>query len=409
MKFLKIFFVVLCSVFPLLNYAQATATQQPQQQVKENPYAISILYGPYVHGITETEATVVWVTDKPAVSWVEIAPDDGSHFYEKERTKYFDAPLGRKVIGTFHKVKIEGLKPNSTYNYRVFSRRVVEEKMGQRGLTYYGAVASSRVYKAIPPKFKTLDTSKKEIVFSVVNDIHQRSEFLTNLLKHTPKNADFIALNGDMVSSMESIQQVFDSYLTAVADFSKNGTPMFMIRGNHEARGLVSTDFMKFFPTSTGTPYFTFRVGPAMFVVIDGGEDKPDQGIEYSDRADFDTYRQKQADWLKKVIETDEFKKAPVKILITHIPPLGGGWHGAIHFQKCFADTINKAGFSLIVSGHYHKYKFFEASDIIKVPNIVNSAREMMNVKVNEKEITLSFVGEDGKKSRADVIVPVVK
>jgi Cys-tRNA synthase (O-phospho-L-seryl-tRNA:Cys-tRNA synthase) len=88
---------------------------------------------------------------------------------------------------------------------------------------------------------------------------------------------------------------------------------------------------------------------------------------------------------------------------------LGGGWHGAIHFQKCFADTINKAGFSLIVSGHYHKYKFFEASDIIKVPNIVNSAREMMNVKVNEKEITLSFVGEDGKKSRADVIVPVVK
>jgi hypothetical protein len=27
--------------------------------------------------------TIVWMTNKNAVSWVEIAPDDGSHFTER--------------------------------------------------------------------------------------------------------------------------------------------------------------------------------------------------------------------------------------------------------------------------------------------------------------------------------------
>ena len=403
LKFISAFLFVCISTFCVVQ-------AKPISSISKNPeYKISIIHGPYVHGISETEATVVWVTDKPAISWVEIAPEDGTHFYAKERPKYYNAPIGRKVIGTFHQVKVEGLKPNTVYNYRAFSRRVVEEIPGQRGLTYYGAYVGTRVYKVEPLKFKTLDSTKKEISFSVVNDIHQKSEFLANLLKHTPKNTDFLILNGDMVHSMESIEQVFNSYLGVITEFTKNGLPMFMIRGNHEARGFISNDFMKFFPTTTGAPYFTFRAGPAMFVVIDGGEDKPDQGIEYSDRANFDTYREKQAQWLKKVIETPEYKNAPVKILITHIPPVGGGWHGAIHFQKCFADILNKAGFSLIVSGHYHVYKFIKPDNKIKIPNIVNSAKEMMNVKVNEKEITLSFVGEDGKKSRADVIVPVAK
>ena len=49
--------------------------------------------------------------------------------------------------------------------------------------------------------------------------------------------------------------------------------------------------------------YYTFRHGPAFFVVLDCGEDKPDNDIEYSGLADFDRYRATAADWLK---ENDE-------------------------------------------------------------------------------------------------------
>jgi len=34
-----------------------------------------------------------------------------------------------------------------------------------------------------------------------------------------------------------------------------------------------------------------------------------------------------QAKWLEKIIQSDEFKQAPFKVVITHIPPFGN-WHG---------------------------------------------------------------------------------
>ena len=45
---------------------------------------IKILYGPYLQNVKETEATFVWEADKPSVGWVELAPNDGTHFYGEE-------------------------------------------------------------------------------------------------------------------------------------------------------------------------------------------------------------------------------------------------------------------------------------------------------------------------------------
>ena len=114
MKSLKLITTIIAlfvSVFAYANKvvskpeANAVATQSNEKQTP-----MKIIYGPYVHVITETEATVVWVTNKPAISWVEIAPDDGTHFYAKQRPRYFNAPLGRKCIDTFHTIKIKDLK-----------------------------------------------------------------------------------------------------------------------------------------------------------------------------------------------------------------------------------------------------------------------------------------------------------
>lgn len=79
---------------------------------------------PYLQNVTDTEATVIWATDRDAVSWVEVAPDDGSHFYATERPKYFDTKLGKKNIGKIHHVTIKGLDPATTYRYRIFSEEV---------------------------------------------------------------------------------------------------------------------------------------------------------------------------------------------------------------------------------------------------------------------------------------------
>ena len=42
---------------------------------------IKISHGPYLQAMTDSGVSIVWTTNKPATAWVELAPDDGSHFY----------------------------------------------------------------------------------------------------------------------------------------------------------------------------------------------------------------------------------------------------------------------------------------------------------------------------------------
>lgn len=48
-----------------------------------------ITHGPYLCDMTRDGVTVVWTTSKPALSWVEVAPDDGRSFYAQEHTRYY--------------------------------------------------------------------------------------------------------------------------------------------------------------------------------------------------------------------------------------------------------------------------------------------------------------------------------
>ena len=74
--------------------------------------AIKIIAGPYLQNVTPEEATVMWVTDVPALSWVETAPDDGLHFYATDRPKHYATVMGRADISRLHKVRVKGLTPD---------------------------------------------------------------------------------------------------------------------------------------------------------------------------------------------------------------------------------------------------------------------------------------------------------
>ena len=46
---------------------------------------IKITHAPYLQNLGENEVTVVWTANKPSIGWVELAPDDGTHYYQTER------------------------------------------------------------------------------------------------------------------------------------------------------------------------------------------------------------------------------------------------------------------------------------------------------------------------------------
>ena len=253
--------------------------------------SVRIAHGPYLQQVGEEGFTVVWTTTTDAAVWVEVAPDDGSHFYAAERPKYYDTYLGKRRIGQLHRVRIEGLRPGTTYRYRIMQQAVLADEGNRRVIL--GEGYGSDLLKHSPFRATTLDPEKASVECWMVNDIHGRDSVLGRLLADAPRqHPDFVCFNGDMLTQIETPQELFDGYLdTAAKLLSPAGIPIFATRGNHENRGSASPCFLDYFPTPTGETYYAFRQGPVFFLMLDGGEDKPDSDIRYYGLAATDAYR----------------------------------------------------------------------------------------------------------------------
>ncbi|MFZ4262233.1 metallophosphoesterase [Sphingobacterium sp. HJSM2_6] len=354
---------------------------------------IKISHLPYLQALTDSSVSIIWTSNNPAIAWVEIAPNDSTHFYKQEREKLFAQQYGFKMVGTVHQVNISGLKPGTTYRYRVYNQEVLKHE-GTR--VQYGDFAATNVYREQPLKFKTPGPSA-EVSFAVVNDIHGKNEVLRNLIKQVdiPKT-DFVVFNGDMVDNLLSENQMYGGFMdTAIALFASE-KPMYYARGNHETRGSFATAYPKYFPTSSGELYYLFNYGEACILVLDCGEDKPDSDIEYSGIVDMDAYRSQQAKWLEKAVESPLFKNAKYKIVICHMPPFGG-WHGSQDIRDKFVPILNKAGAQIMLSGHLHRHIIQKQDQQVHFPVLVNSNVNLIKVQLNDQEGSFKVYSQEGK------------
>lgn len=365
--------------------------------------AIKITHLPFIQGLTEHSVSIIWTTDKPATGWVELAPDDSSHFYFKERPKYYATAYGFKKVSTLHQVTLTGLQPGTRYRYRVYSQEVLKH-VGVD--VQYGAVVASNVYKAAPLSFKTFGDAKSTH-FTVVNDIHERKEALDKLLDIGDiKTSDFVVFNGDMASSLLNENQMYAGFMDMAIKKFASVKPMFYARGNHETRGPFAIEYPKYFPTPTGKLYYQFRHGNTGFIVLDCGEDKPDSDIEYSGIVDMDNYRSEQAAWLAQAVENPAFKDAKYKIVICHMPPFGG-WHGEQEILEKFVPILNKAGTQIMLSGHLHRHMIKNATHAVQFPIIVNSNNNVLRADLDDSQGVFKILDQQGKTVDQVIIKPL--
>lgn len=360
--------------------------------------AIKIIHGPYLQAVSDTEATIMWVTDTKALSWVELAPNDGTNFYHVERPQYYQTYLGKRVYDTVHQIRITGLEPGKSYRYSTSSKEVVDMK-GHR--VTYGHVATTKVYgKNFNNIFTTLQPGKESIQFIMLNDIHAKQEKMAALLNTFEKGkTDMVFYTGDMVSMVPTEEILFQGFVDlSVAHFAKQ-VPFYLARGNHETRGLFATSFMTYFPSLTGKPYYTLKHGDVFFIILDGGEDKPDSCLEYYETAQYDNYRKEEAEWLKGVVESEDCKNAKYRVVLMHMPPIGGKnmWHGPKHAGECFIPVLNKANITVMLSGHTHKYSYNtpETTDA-EFPILVNAHNTALKANVNKSGITIDVIDTNG-------------
>lgn len=367
----------------------------------QKPQRAKIVCGPYVQCMSETSFTVIWTTDVDAVAWVEVAPDDGTHFYNKERDKYYDA-RGNGVfpIGKIHKVVVDGLEPGSTYRYRVMNRGVIA--YNGSGNVQYMHGSGTDVYKGEPHKITTFKEDYDTIRFDLYNDIHGKDSLFNRILSGARDNRDFVFLNGDMTSNISNEELIPMMYLGSVAKSLNGGLPLFASRGNHELRGRDAIKWLNYFQTTTGTPYYSFSIGDFFFVVLDACEDKPDSDIEYSGIVASKPYVERQGRWLKEVIASEECRNAKVRIAFCHVPPESKGWYGAAQMCNILVPPLNEAGFDAMFCGHIHRWRVAEPDGSISnagFPVICNANMERMEVTATEDAIEISTFDTDGKNT----------
>ena len=380
----------------ILDLFTAALILLAQPASAQNPQSVRIAHGPYLQAVGENEFTVVWKTNMDALGWIEIAPDDGTHFYNTERRKFCQVIDGLRPVTTFHTVRVTGLKPGTRYRYRVMQKGVLKQQ-SNRKMVYSEGFGSDILHHA-PYQVRTMDKNKENICFSVVNDMHENDSTLRLLYKDMePEDYDFILFGGDMTSALDSEEDIFRNYMDSASELFAADTPLFVAKGNHEFRGTYAVNWMKHFPSSTGHPYFSFRHGPAYFIILDSGEDKPDNDIRNLDLIRSDQYREEQVEWLGDVMQDPEYKDAPMKIVFSHMPPVPGGWHGDSEIARLFNPIFNDAGIDLMLCGHEHAYFYFEPdTNGNDFPIVVNPNLTRMDIKVNATEIELKIYDTDG-------------
>ena len=126
-------------------------------------------------------------------------------------------------------------------------------------------------------------------------------------------------------------------------------------------------------------PYYTHKYGKFFFIFLDSGEDKYDGDIRNLGVIMTDRYTDKEAEWLKGVLESKDFKESEVRIVFSHIQPDANSWFGNKVVAEKFVPMLNEAGIDLMLCGHIHQYKYYEPGTTnAKFPVVCNKNRELM-------------------------------
>ena len=389
---------ILVSIVAVIASVCVLSAQKPQRA--------QALCGPYVQCVSETGFTVIWTTDVDCVAWVEVAPDDGTHFYNSERDKYYDARgNGGYPIGKIHKVVVDDLQPGTTYRYRIMYKGVLA--YNGSGDVQYMKANGTDVYRGEPHKITTFKKDYDQIRFDIFNDIHGKDSLFRTILAGAREDRDFVFLNGDMTSNISSEDLIAKMYLGSAAKSLNGSIPMFASRGNHELRGRDAIKWLNYFSTPTGTPYYSFSIGKFFFVVLDACEDKPDSDIEYSGIVASKPYLERQARWLKEVLASEECRNAEVRIAFCHVPPELDGWYGAAQMCRLLVEPLNEADIDAMFCGHIHRWRVAEPDGKISnanFPVICNPNMQRMEVTATKDVIEISTFNTEGVKTNAHKI-----
>jgi len=240
-----------------------------------------------------------------------------------------------------HKAEANGLKANTEYFFRV----------GEEAIDLWSEVGT---FKTAPQSgaFTFVDIADPQA--KTEDEAILSSETIAKALD-TVDNAEFLAINGDIVDTGSNEQQwdwVFGHSQTSLLN-----TTVLPAAGNHESQ---TNSFIEHFdikpapnsPTTKGA-YFSYDYSNAHFIILNNNE----TSTEYAD------FTPAQIQWMKDDVATAKSAGAKWIIVIMHKGPYSTSNHatdsdimGANGVRTKVVPIMSELGIDLVLQGHDHGY-----------------------------------------------------
>ncbi|HEX3074362.1 MAG TPA: metallophosphoesterase family protein, partial [Ignavibacteriales bacterium] len=192
---------------------------------------------PYLQYATKTSIIVLWETDETSSAVVEYC-----------RELPFTNEVEHKESGTFHKIKLTGLAPGTSYFYRVVS------------MTSNGTEIISRVYT-----FKTAVNDSSAFAFAVFGDTQNNIEIWGKIAKLGWQERPNFAIHvGDIVGTGSDKSQWVNEFF-APGNVFMSRFPIYSAIGNHEAN---HANYYKYMANPGSGTYYTFTYGNVQFFAL---------------------------------------------------------------------------------------------------------------------------------------------
>lgn len=298
-----------------------------------NPLPPRITVGPWLQFAGDGAMTVFWMTDRPATSVVEY----GEGFELRAQASY----EGLYEVSRLHRVTLTGLAPGERVNYRVKSQLVrgIFPNASSRGATVVGDAHT----------FAVPDPTKEDVSFLVVSDLHEARALLPGVLNAAEiEKCDFVVFDGDAFNHLESEYQLVTRLLRPAAGLFASEKPFILVRGNHETDGPFARELASYVSLPHDPWVSSLRVGPAALLVLDTGDESPDDHYESGGLKDFASWHAQQFAQLDALTNSPAWGEAPFRILLAHIPVDDS------HAAPGTVARLESLGVDLQIAGHWH-------------------------------------------------------
>ena len=302
---------------------------------------------PYLQDPQPTQMTVMFQTTAPAHCWVEYGTDKNNLTCKRALLD------GQEVCyDVENRITLSNLLPGQQYYYRV----CVVDLMQKHAYSFQtGDTLRTQFYS-----FRTPAKDQRDFTCVVFNDLHEHQDtydFLCDTLRASGIRPDFIIFNGDCLPEPYDREHAMRMIHNLADPINGAEIPIFFIRGNHEIRNYYSAGMHSLIGYPNDKTYGGITWGDTRFMVLDCGEDKPDDHKEYAGFNDFTQLRAEETEFIKQELKSAAFKKAKRHILISHIPIFGND----DKYQPCreaWAPLLKAQPFDVALFAHTHTFRF---------------------------------------------------